>query len=375
MRIRILALLLFVAPLAVLSAQADAIGEIVYLDGDVSIVRNNRELDFIDIGDRIENFDQLTTGAGGTVEVALYPETGITASIIITAETVMYFDLSALRGEQQGAIELITGRIELTVGRLSGNNQLDIRTSSAIMGVRGTAFSVTSTLGGDILLAASEGRVECRTGSNQVLFAVPGEVVEKSADARWRNLRVDPDALEDFRENWFRERIAALDANAPRAVAAFARRYVMLKEDFIQAYVRLMNNREIIQKWMDEDRIGTVGGTAERLREKRQIIGSLLNVRMRLFLFERVYYRLSQLMVRYDDIPGNTEISPGLNFRTFRRQFEQDSLTMERRMREVRYVIKLYALRNEGSTPFEAFTDLFNAEGGFFGESDGFFGD
>jgi hypothetical protein len=372
---RLMLIFLLLLPLAGIVAETDLIGEVVFLSGEVRVVRDNRDLDFVDIGDQIENFDQIITGRNGNIEIAIYPETGIHASISIAPDSAIYFDISSLRPEQQGAVELITGRIDLTVGRLSGNNGLDVRTHSAILGVRGTVFSVTSTLGGDVLLTAREGRVECRTETNQILYAVPGEVVEKAGEERWRNLSVNPEMLDRFREDWFSERLAILDANASRAIVSYANRYLDLKEDFVQAYVRLMNNRDVIQKWMDEDRLGTVGSTADRLREKRQIIGSLLNVRMRLFQFERVYARLSRLVERYPDIPGDTQITAGLNYRNFLRQFAQDAPVIEQRMREIRYVVKLYSLRNEGLSPFELFDGILSGSDGFFGRERDFFGD
>lgn len=373
-KIRYLVLILFFAAYTGLWADADVIGEILFIDGDVQIFRNTQELDRPDFGDRIENLDQIITGSNGSVEIAVYPETGIHASIIVQPDTSMYFDITGLREEQSGALELLTGRVDLTVARLSGRNQLDIRTGSAAMGVRGTTFTVSSTLGGDVLLTAGEGRVECSTASGERFFAFPGEVVEKRSDGAWQNLSVDPEDLETFRDSWISERIEALDAQAARAIANYAARYLDLRDRFIDAYVRLMNNREVIQKWMNEDRIGRLGSRSDRLREKRQIIGALMNIRGVQFMFERVYYRLVQLSQRYPGVNGNVNVRPGLSIRNFYRQFEQDSEMLSRRMREVRYILKLYALRNEGRTPFDDFmSGGFEEEDDFFGSDGDFF--
>ncbi|AHC13652.1 FecR family protein [Salinispira pacifica] len=373
-KIRFLILFLAFTSFGSIWADADVIGEILFIDGDVQIFRNTEELDRPDFGDRIENLDQVITGSNGSLEVAVYPETGIHASIIIQPDTSMYFDITGLREEQSGALELLTGRVDLTVGRLSGRNQLDIRTGSAAMGVRGTTFSVSSTPGGDVLLTTAEGRVECRTASGERFFAVPGEVVEKRSDGVWQNLSVDPEELETFRDRWISQRIEALDAQASRAIADYGQRYLDLRDRFIDAYVRLMNNREVIQKWMNEDRVGKLGSRSDRLREKRQIIGALMNIRGVQFMFERVYYRLAQLSERYPGVNGNVNVRPGLSIRNFYRQFEQDRDMFSRRMREVRYILKLYALRNEGRTPFDDFmSGGFESEEDFFGSDDDFF--
>lgn len=359
--------------LASVYAVPDTIGEIVYVDGDVRIMRENRQIDQVDFGFQIENFDQIITGERGTVEIALYPETGIHASVQIASETVLYFDISSLRSEQRGALELLTGTVNLSVARLSGQNSLDVRTASAIMGVRGTVFSVSATALGDVLLATDEGRVECRTAGNQVLFAIPGEFVEKVDQQSWRNITVEPSSADAFRTSWFSERIEALETQAPRAIAAFARRYTRLKDNFIQSYVRLMNNREIIQTWMDQDRLGIVGDSAERSREKRQIVGSLIAVRMQLFQLERIYYRLDWLIRQSNSVPGNTDLGGGLTYRTFQRQFEEDSQLLSQRMQEIRYILKLYALRNDGQTPFDAFSGDFLQEEDFFDDEGEYF--
>ena len=62
-----------------IAAESDIVGEIVLLDGTVTIHRNNREIADIDSGLQIENFDQLITGPAGMLEITIYPETGIQA--------------------------------------------------------------------------------------------------------------------------------------------------------------------------------------------------------------------------------------------------------------------------------------------------------
>ncbi len=360
--------LLVIRPLAVV---ADVIGEIVFVDGDVRIHRNNRTVKQPDFGDVIENMDQVETGPGSVLEVAIYPETGISASIVVQELSVMYFDISSLQREQSGALELVTGQLDLKVGRLSGRNQLDVRTSLASMGVRGTEFSVTANLAGEILLATFEGKVECQTSDGHVLFAIPGEFAERTKDNDWRNVPVSTGSMRRFRDNWIAERSRALEANAPRAIASYARRHIQLKEDFIQAYVRLVNNRGVIQKWIEEDRLGRVGSSTERIREKRQIISALIHIRRNLVIFERIYYRLDQLIRQFSDLPGDTSIAPGLTLRRFYRQFQEDKDVLGMRMQEIRYIIKLYALRNDGETPFADLSGSLEGQG-FLGDRDAF---
>ena len=270
--------------------------------------------------------------------------------------TVIHLDITGLRNEQNGAIEILLGSVVLNVNSLSSMNALDIRTQSATIGVRGrTQFAVYSTVSEDVLLSVTEGMVECRSDSGQVLFAVPDEAVEgSSVSRRWRNVSVSSGNVDSFRQRWLAERLAAMDV--AQAIRSNAERYLILKQRFIQAYQRLMNERETIRKWINEDRLGTVGASTDQLREKRQIVGALLNIRAVQFFFEPVYYRLDQLLSRNPGLAGNTEIASGLSFRNFYRQFDVDSATLQRRMTEIRYVLKLYTLRNDGISPFDHVT-------------------
>ncbi len=369
-RLAVLFIVLLGTPLI---AETDIIGELVFLSGSVSLVRNNAGMPSPQIGDQIENFDFLETGPGATVEIALYPETGIHAAIIISPNTSLYFDISGLSEGVPGSIELLSGRVDITAGRLTGGNELVLRTAQATMAVRGTEFTVISTIADDVLLAVREGRVECRTVSNTILYSVPGEIVEKISGSPWRNVSLDSTLYEAFLIDWYNSREQSISERTVELLSFYGRRYVELREPFIQAYVRLLNNRDIIQKWMDEDRLGITGTVSERVREKRQVIGGLLNMRMRLIQMERVFIRLGRLLEESRDTPRNTEIMPGLDLRTLRRTYEQDRVIIRRRMREVRYIIKLYTLRNDGVSPFEGIPGAL-AEEGFANERD-FFGE
>jgi hypothetical protein len=117
-----------------------------------------------------------------------------------------------------------------------------------------------------------------------------------------------------------------------------------------------MDNRVIIQKWIQEDRENRLGTRMEQLREKRQIVGDLLDVRRVLFQWERIYYRVLELEEYFNEAnPGDGVIRQGMTFRTFFSQIGAERSTLDARMQEVRYINKLYALRNEGRSPLDMF--------------------
>ena len=162
-------------------------------------------------------------------------------------------------------------------------------------------------------------------------------------EQRWRNVSVPRGGLESLRRAWLREDLASF--NAFEAIQSNATRYLRLKNEFIQAYISLMNEREIIQKWIDEDRLGRKRNRMDYAGEREEISGVLRNIREVQFFFERVYYRLDQLIRQYPSLAGDSEITAGLSLRNFYRQFEEDGTTLRRRTGEVWYILKLYQLR------------------------------
>jgi hypothetical protein len=376
----LVSLLLITNVLAVMAVD-DVIGEVVYIEGDVTLYRDSEILDYyLDFGTEVENFDHLEVGPDGFIEIEIYRSTGIGSTIKVNSNSALYLDITSLQTSQRGGVELLNGTASFNVAQLVGGSQLDIRTSNATMGVRGTEFDVQIAVNGEVLLSTSEGRVEVTTDTDEVLYSVPGQVVQRGDDNGWENLPVATTELESFRRNWITDRIEAYRANPGRALRFYATRYIELKDRFIDAYVDLMRNRDVIESWIQEDRRGEIGGTATRLRQKRQLVGALLRLRAVLFMYERVYYRIVDLYGLFQEGIGSGTITQGLDAARFFRQFRDEQSTFAQRMIEVRYILKLYALRNEGRSPLDIFTndgfenadDFFGSSNGFFDSSDGF---
>jgi len=334
----------------------DVIGEIAYIQGSATIRRNTSQVRGpIDIGFQIQNYDMIQVGSNGLVEISLRSATGYSSRISLRGGTTMYFDLTSLQSSQQGNLNLLRGSVAVRVDRMNRNSRLNVRTGTATMGVRGTVFEVYAAPGGEILVTTSEGRVSVETESGDTFFTEPGRVVQQ-VDGRWSQIPIAVSDLETFQRTWNTERIQALRANFPRAMQQYATRYIELRDQFVSAYAGLMDNRAIIQKWIQEDRENRLGTRMEQLREKRQIVGDLLDVRRVLFQWERIYYRVLELEEYfYETNPGAGVISQGMTFRSFFSQIGAERTTLDARMQEVRYINKLYALRNEGRSPLDMF--------------------
>ncbi len=93
--------------------------------------------DTLDFGFPIQNFDSVRTDEYSSVELRLDPATGIDASISVAPSTHFYVNVSNLRSEQIGSVELLGGSISVVARELAGRSRLQIRTHSSVAGVRG----------------------------------------------------------------------------------------------------------------------------------------------------------------------------------------------------------------------------------------------
>jgi len=331
----------------------ERIGELAYLEGELAVTRNNRTLgpEEVDIGLEMQNLDLLKTGRNGYAELALDDPRLPASAIKVSPNTTFYLELNSLGQERRATIGAITGTLALKVQKLSANQRVNVSTESTVMGVRGTSFEVTLTPSGDLLVSCSEGQVLCQDEEGRELAAEPGEAVEQAAGEPFQKVPVAVSDLEQFRRNWYVRRLEVFKANPLKAMRFYALRYRALRERFLKAYAGLEREKAILQKWYQEDRQGKIGGRMEMLGEKKRLIGYILQLRRILFVFERLYFRLAELEDYYKQGYGQGTLEGPLTSRAFFERFERDRQVLARRMAEVRYVIKLYAKRNEGAFP------------------------
>lgn len=375
-RISIAAFVLLVVGTA-LAAQY-SIGEITYLEGYPEVIRDGDILyDTLDFGFPIQNFDSIRTDESSFVELRLDPSTGIDASISVDPHTHFYVSVSNLRSEQTGSVELLSGTISVVAREFAGRSRLQVRTQSSVAGVRGTTFTVTTALGGEVLISTQEGLVEVIDEQGFALFAAPGEAVEVDTERNViRNLKYHSDAVDEFRRQWVDDRVDAFRANAPRVLRFYCRRYLGAHDQFIQAYEELMSYRTIIDRWIEESRRGITGSDMSLVQDKRRIAGSLLRVRASMFVFEHTIDRLGQMAAYVRDISAAVAVGDvgdggsGGSAADLYRRIEIERTVMRQRLATVRHILKLYAERNDGETPMDVF-------GGFTGvdTNDDFFGD
>ena len=334
------------------------IGEISFISGEVELVRDEEVLTEGDmtIGDEIENYDQIRTGEDGQVIINLTSSRNPDAEIYIASNTTFFVDVNKIKRNEITTLSLITGSLGLKVQKLGVNQRFRVQTEAVTMGVRGTEFSVETAPSADVLVTCSDGNVACRDeDSRREIDARPGTAVEKRSNEDMVSIPVALSDLQTFRKKWLTERISAFKPNALRVIRFYASRYDDLYNKFNAEYEALMLKTAILDKWVSEDRENLLGSRIQIMREKKQVIGNLFRIRRILFVFERVYHRLSELHRYFEEGYGEGEVKPGLSTAEFFRGFLNQQQDLSNKVRKVRYIMKLYAKRNEGSFPTSQF--------------------
>lgn len=354
---------LLLATAALPLAAADIVGTITYLEGTVEIVRDGEALDanLVKEGLGLANFDLVKVGGDGEVEARITTPTAPAASLRIGPGTQFSLEIGTVGARQQTTVGLIIGCVTVKTGKLTGSQSLKVQTDCAVMGVRGTSFTVSAPPSGDILVACDEGEVECIDAEGNTERAVPGDAVEKLFDERIRRVPVAAADLEAYGREWNASRISALKADPLKATSGLAKRYRQLLAQFQSDFAVLEKAQKTIDTWKSDDRAGTAGGKLEAMRESREIVGALLRLRKTLFLFERVHARLLALGdyhaqglgrgdIRYDDTSRESTTQ-------FFQRLERDRRDLERKMARVRLVARLVAVRTGGRLPGGGFDD------------------
>ncbi len=348
---RILAFLaIFLSVTVLLVAQKKGpFGTIDYVEGSATITRAGKLQGEANIGDIIYPDDMIKTSNDGLLVIALDKTTGMRGTLSIKAKSVIYIRFKPDAAGAKSSIELISGQIGSKLAKISGSPSLQVVTESAVMGVRGTEFGVATGATGSILVYCTEGAVACTDGGPEV--SVPaGKAVEKKASDR---LKLIPVAISDpktFEKKWIADEIEAFKANAPRALADYAKRYDDLWARFVAAFDPLQKS-EVLSKWIREDAAGTAPRSNDptTMREKKDMLKPIMDIRKILFIFERIYYRIDQLSTI---ISGSTmekiEVKKGVTAGDFLKRIQSEATLLERRVALFRYAEMLYSLRNEG---------------------------
>jgi len=348
----------------------DRIGIIQELLGTVSVTRNGAELRSIDIGDAIENYDLIKTSPDGSLVLQLDSDTGLNGYLSVKPGSVFSVKYALVRGSPGTDGELLGGSIAVKVKKISGDPSLRILSGSTIMGVRGTEFDVLVSVNDSLLVACSDGRVACSSEDGDEVEAVPGQAVEQIAGERIKRVPVAVSSLASFRDNWIADEISAFKAAPLRVLDQYAKTYVRYRSDFRSTYANLADE-PALATWKNEFQRGIKvhANDPAVMKQKSSLAPKLMAMRRVMFLFERVYYRLDEVRSYLGDDALKARLSSGKTVYEFYRELTGERAELERKSADYRFVLRLYAERNEATEPVSLDAD----QGAFFDSSENFF--
>ena len=334
------------------SVSPDKVGDTSYLEGTVTVQRDGQNLDSSEVqtGLEIENYDLVKTAADGLAEVSITTPRSAGATIKVSPHTQFSFELNNTGSRQQSFVGLMSGTVALAVAKLTSSQDMMVHTESAVMGVRGTEFSVTAPPTGDVLVTCKSGEVVITDEQGNEFHATPGTAVVKMFGQPLGTLAVTGD-VDAFRKSWEDQRMAFLKEHAIDVIQREARRYDALVDEFDTEFAALQEKKEILAKWRAEEKKGVTGVGDEVEKEKAEIAVLLADLRETQFLLERVHYRLAALKELHDQGFGDGDIRKGLTASEFFERFEKDRAALELQLADVRYVTKLFARQNKGLDP------------------------
>jgi hypothetical protein len=319
-------------------------GTIDYLEGIVDVHRDGEILDWtmVDIGFDLEQFDLLETGSGGYAEIIVESPSSSGNLVRVRENTAFYLDFEEKGDTKETRLKMLTGSLAVKVQKVTGVGEVTVQTESAVMGVRGTEFTVTAAPEGSILVTCETGRVSCSDDAGREFFAVPGNAVEKTRDSTMRDLSIDIGDIEMFRQQWIDQKIDNFIPNSSLVMKSFVETFVDRSDRFNSAYNELMKHSSVFKRW--ERDIDAGRSVSSAVTDKIQVSPAIFKMRSNLFIFEHSYYRIKGLDRIYKDynIPS-FRIHSGYSLDDFFRDFEKSSRNFAWKLSQVRYIFKLYA--------------------------------
>jgi FecR protein len=158
---------LLVAALSLgLAAAAQAVPtDVTYTEGDATTRYTNGKQEDTSIGDVLNTGDSVKTGDDGQVEM---DQKGVT--IRVNHGTVFTLMEMEKGGQKAPVLSVALGSIKFRYGKLTGQEPL-VRTNAAVLGVRGTEFTVFSGADGSTLIAVDAGQVTVQAEGQSVELA------------------------------------------------------------------------------------------------------------------------------------------------------------------------------------------------------------
>jgi len=330
----------------------EPVGRIVYLEGVVDLQRDGDILELwdSDIGLEIYNYDLIETGYDGFVEIELTGQRSRGTKVKVDTETAFYFDVARISGDSKTNIMMMSGALSFKVQKLTGNEELNVKTESTVMGVRGTDFKVQRAPEGSVLVTCVEGRVACEDDRKMERYAMPGSIVEKKSGSSLSRVDIDVGDENLYGTYWGGKREEIFRAGAETFVKGYAVQYVNYLPRFIEAFENLSSVGDLLETYGREDSV-SAGFSSRMITVKAETTDELIMMRSILPLFEHAFYAVQVLEKYHQSGIGRTRINSGLSSDEFFADFGMKKNDIKNKLADVRHYIKLYVNISRASTP------------------------
>ncbi len=311
-------------------------GRLTYIEGEVQLIRDGRIRDALDltIGTPLMEMDVIQTGSDGYAEIELNQPSG--TAVRVRENTAYYIEVEPeTGGATTTRMKVLSGTVEVAVGRMSRGSRLDVVTRSATFGVRGTQFDVITAPDESSLLGVREGRVAVSAGQQQQV-AEAGQAVQSVPDQPLRQEVVPGGDFDAYYARWQELRMTVFKNGAPVFVQAYIKRYLDTVDSFDRAYKDLMRHRPRL-----EEALSGNSPLGADIRLRQEVSPALISMRSVLPLFEDTVYRLRDLRRYHEQGIGRTTVG-SVNSGEFFAGFARRENELIGRLAEVRTVFSLY---------------------------------
>ncbi len=229
----ILCLMLFISSMPLTVFGADKVSaKLIQMEGDVQIIRAGGEKPFkAFLNMRLTEGDKIITGSSGKAKVQMDDEVVIT----LAENTRIYLsELRGSNGAKQSSISLQSGGVGSSVKeKLKDNSRFEIKTPTAVMGVRGTEF-FTQYYNGNVDVRVVDGVVEVTvnvskegdvtgvSGTGLKTYTFPIPALKQVAFSEGEAVKDLPDNVEDFDLDGlpvpFLDRVREINAVSPDSI-------------------------------------------------------------------------------------------------------------------------------------------------------------
>jgi hypothetical protein len=350
-------------------AFAQVLGKIDYVEGAVEITRNGDILTRVQIGTKVENLDLIKTSADGLASIAFEKGSGLSGSVQIMPSTTAVIRKDQISLAPANEIQVMMGAVNVKVKRLAGiTSSVQVRTPSAILGVRGTEFSVAS-FNGTSIVACKEGEVVCASSSGMSVSrldlskpgtsSVPGTMIEVLESGK---LNEGSFPSGDFEKNWKEISGKWKDFNVELVVSdpvSFVDRYAAqwsLYSAKVESGLATLRANPVLKAWLRNAATETApGGISSWVKEKPAVMKDLIAMRGDMVLSILTWYRIQELIPYIPESAKRSKLSNGQTLDSFIGQFNRSSKTVASAFALFTAAEKQYMLRNDGLSPFSEF--------------------